>query len=93
MIHNFTLVWFGLILFGQDKKRKKPHFMHVFICIPVAPGRSRVITAFPRNFGLWLDNIIPRWFHHIGQNAILDSDTYILHIEVNDDSSPHPLGF
>jgi hypothetical protein len=93
MIHNFTLVWFGLILFGQDKKRKKPHFMHVFICIPVAPGRSRVITAFPRNFGLWLDNIIPRWFHHIGQNAILDSDTYILHIEVNDDSLPHPLGF
>ncbi|XP_071679432.1 protochlorophyllide-dependent translocon component 52, chloroplastic [Lolium perenne] len=66
---------------GEDKKRKKPHFMHVFICIPVAPGRSRVITAFPRNFGLWLDNIIPRWFHHIGQNAILDSDTYILHIE------------
>ncbi|KAK1604847.1 hypothetical protein QYE76_028520 [Lolium multiflorum] len=45
-----------------EEKRKKPHFMHVFICIPVAPGRSRVITAFPRNFGLWLDNIIPRWF-------------------------------
>jgi hypothetical protein len=44
--------------------------MHVFI------------TAFPRNFGIWLDKIIPRWFFHIGQNAILDSDMYLLHIEV-----------
>uniref|UniRef100_A0ACD5ZFK3 Uncharacterized protein n=1 Tax=Avena sativa TaxID=4498 RepID=A0ACD5ZFK3_AVESA len=66
---------------GEDKKKKKPRFMHVFICIPVAPGRSRVIAAFPRNFGIWLDKIIPRWCYHIGQNAIFDSDMYLLHVE------------
>lgn len=52
------------------------------MCVPVAPGRSRVIWAFPRNVGVWLDKIIPRWYYHIGQNAILDSDVYLLHIEV-----------
>jgi hypothetical protein len=56
--------------------------MHVFMCVPVAPGRSRVITAFPMNFGLWLDKIIPRWCFHIVQNAILDSDMSLLHVEV-----------
>uniref|UniRef100_A0ACD6A7U4 Uncharacterized protein n=1 Tax=Avena sativa TaxID=4498 RepID=A0ACD6A7U4_AVESA len=66
---------------GEDKKKRRPHFMHVFICVPVAPGRSRVITTFPRNFGVWLDKIIPRWCYHIGQNAIFDSDMYLLHLE------------
>ena len=59
-----------------------PQFMLVFMCIPVAPGKSRVIWAFPRNVGVWLDKIIPRWYYHIGQNAILDSDIYLLHVEV-----------
>ncbi|KAM0827208.1 hypothetical protein ACQ4PT_068351 [Festuca glaucescens] len=66
---------------GEEKKKKKPQFMLVFMCIPVAPGKSRVIWAFPRNVGIWLDKIIPRWYYHIGQNAILDSDIYLLHIE------------
>ncbi|KAM0827211.1 hypothetical protein ACQ4PT_068352 [Festuca glaucescens] len=66
---------------GEEKKKKKPQFMLVFMCIPVAPGKSRVIWAFPRNIGVWLDKIIPRWYYHIGQNAILDSDIYLLHIE------------
>ncbi|VAI23711.1 unnamed protein product [Triticum turgidum subsp. durum] len=48
---------------------------------PVSPGKSRVIWAFPRNVGVWLDKVIPRWYYHIGQNAILDSDIYLLHIE------------
>ncbi|KAI3935959.1 hypothetical protein MKX01_021910 [Papaver californicum] len=53
----------------------------IFLCIPVGPGRSRVIWTFPRNFGQWLDKVIPRWVFHVGQNLILDSDLYLLHLE------------
>ncbi|XP_031497928.1 protochlorophyllide-dependent translocon component 52, chloroplastic isoform X2 [Nymphaea colorata] len=53
----------------------------IFICVPVAPGRSRLIWTFPRNFALWTDKIVPRWIFHIGQNLILDSDLYLLHLE------------
>ncbi|EMS56006.1 Pheophorbide a oxygenase, chloroplastic [Triticum urartu] len=67
---------------GEEKKKKPPQFMLVFMCVPVSPGKSRVIWAFPRNVGVWLDKVIPRWYYHIGQNAILDSDIYLLHIEV-----------
>jgi hypothetical protein len=55
--------------------------MTVFLCVPVAPGRSRLIWAFPRNVDAWLDNIIPRWLYHIVTNIVLDSDSYLLHIE------------
>uniref|UniRef100_M8BA07 Pheophorbide a oxygenase, chloroplastic n=1 Tax=Aegilops tauschii TaxID=37682 RepID=M8BA07_AEGTA len=65
----------------EEKKKKKPQFMMVFMCVPVAPGKSRVIWAFPRNVGLWLDKIIPRWYYHMGPNALLDSDMYLLHVE------------
>ncbi|TVU44508.1 hypothetical protein EJB05_03952 [Eragrostis curvula] len=65
---------------GQGNK-KTPRILLVFFCIPVSPGRSRVIWAFPRNVGVWLDKIIPRWFYHINQNRILDSDIYLLHVE------------
>ncbi|XXG48478.1 hypothetical protein AAC387_Pa02g2915 [Persea americana] len=53
----------------------------IFICIPVSPGKSRLIWVFPRNFSLWLDQIVPRWMFHVGQNLILDSDLYLLHVE------------
>ncbi|XP_057509618.1 protochlorophyllide-dependent translocon component 52, chloroplastic-like [Actinidia eriantha] len=53
----------------------------IFICVPVSPGNSRLIWAFPRNFGLWIDRIVPRWMFHVGQNLILDSDLYLLHLE------------
>ncbi|GJN22955.1 hypothetical protein PR202_gb10565 [Eleusine coracana subsp. coracana] len=65
---------------GQGNK-KMPRVLLVFFCVPVAPGKSRVIWAFPRNVGVWLDKVIPRWFYHINQNRILDSDTYLLHFE------------
>jgi hypothetical protein len=57
----------------------------VAFCIPVSlsPGRSRLIFGFPSNSGAWLYKIIiPRWFMHINQNRILDSDMYLLHLEV-----------
>jgi hypothetical protein len=54
----------------------------IFICIPVSPGSSRLIWTFPRNFGIWIDKVVPRWMFHVGQNLILDSDLYLLHVEV-----------
>ncbi|XVF04536.1 hypothetical protein REPUB_Repub05bG0092000 [Reevesia pubescens] len=53
----------------------------IFFCVPVSPGNSRLIWTFPRNFGVWIDKIVPRWMFHIGQNLILDSDLYLLHVE------------
>jgi len=57
-------------------------YLLVFFSVPVAPGRSRVIWAFPRNVGVWLHNITPRWLDHVRQNLILDSDIFLLHVEV-----------
>lgn len=57
-------------------------FVLIFICVPVSPGNSRLIWVFPRNFGVWIDRIVPRWMFHVGQNLILDSDLYLLHLEV-----------
>ncbi|XP_074584638.1 protochlorophyllide-dependent translocon component 52, chloroplastic [Curcuma longa] len=56
-------------------------FLLIFMCIPVGPGQSRLIYSFPRNFAVWVNQIIPRWIFHVGQNLILDSDLYLLHIE------------
>ncbi|CAN6314809.1 unnamed protein product [Urochloa humidicola] len=56
-------------------------FMLVAFCIPVAPGRSRLIWAFPRNAGVWLHKIIPRWFSHSITNRVLDSDICLIHFE------------
>ncbi|KAL3828874.1 hypothetical protein ACJIZ3_017676 [Penstemon smallii] len=53
----------------------------IFFCIPVSPGNSRLIFASPRNFAVLIERIFPRWIFHIGQNLILDSDLYLLHIE------------
>ncbi|PVH31042.1 hypothetical protein PAHAL_9G043800 [Panicum hallii] len=71
----------GTSMQAKPGKKKAPRFMLVVFCVPVAPGRSRLIWAFPRNFGVWLDLIIPRWLYHVGQNRVLDSDAYILHVE------------
>ncbi|KAK8954888.1 hypothetical protein KSP39_PZI002280 [Platanthera zijinensis] len=53
----------------------------IFYCVPVNPGKSRLIWVFPRNFSIWIDQIVPRWMFHVGENLILDSDLYLLHIE------------
>ncbi|KAG1347588.1 Protochlorophyllide-dependent translocon component 52, chloroplastic [Cocos nucifera] len=62
----------------QQKQRR---FLLIFMCTPVSPGRSRVIWVFPRNFTVWIDQLVPRWMFHVGQNLILDSDLYLLHVE------------
>lgn len=59
---------------------------HILLCIPVSPGKSRLIFSSPRNFAVWIERIFPRWIFHINQNLILDSDLYLLHVEVNSKS-------
>ncbi|GLT69899.1 hypothetical protein SLA2020_420120 [Shorea laevis] len=67
---------------GTEKKMSVQRKMAlIFICIPVSPGSSRLIWTFPRNFGIWIDKVVPRWMFHVGQNLILDSDLYLLHVE------------
>ncbi|TKY60016.1 Protochlorophyllide-dependent translocon component 52 [Spatholobus suberectus] len=65
----------------MQKPSPQKKFALIFVCVPVSPGKSRLIWCFPRNFGLWIDKIVPRWIFHVGQNLILDSDLYLLHVE------------
>lgn len=54
----------------------------VFYSVPVAPGKSRVFFAFPRNFGKLAFNLSPRWWNHLVHMTVLDSDMYLLHLLV-----------
>ncbi|KAM7280100.1 hypothetical protein ACFE04_007234 [Oxalis oulophora] len=65
----------------KSSSSKQRRMALIFMCVPVSPGNSRLIWVFPRNFGVWLDKVVPRWIFHIGQNLILDSDLYLLHVE------------
>ncbi|AFY49176.1 Rieske (2Fe-2S) domain-containing protein [Nostoc sp. PCC 7524] len=48
-------------------------------CIPVAPGKSRIVAQFTRNFAKTLHRFIPRWWDHItNRNAVLDGDMILL---------------
>ncbi|CAN1340381.1 Protochlorophyllide-dependent translocon component 52, chloroplastic [Linum perenne] len=42
---------------------------------------QKLIFSFPRNFAVWADKLIPKWISHVGQNLVLDSDLYLLHLE------------
>ncbi|CAH2070950.1 unnamed protein product, partial [Thlaspi arvense] len=67
---------------ASDKAElSKRKYSLIFICIPVSPGRSRLILTFPRNFGLIIDKIVPRWVFHMSLNKVLDSDLHLLHVE------------
>lgn len=49
-------------------------------CLPVAPGKSRIVAQFSRNFAQKLNQLIPRWWDHIrNRNAVLDGDMVLLH--------------
>jgi len=51
----------------------------VVYCIPVSPGKSRVVAQFPRNFAKNLHKITPRWWDHtFDRNLVLDGDTILL---------------
>ncbi|TAF11328.1 MAG: pheophorbide a oxygenase [Nostocales cyanobacterium] len=51
----------------------------VTYCVPVAPGKCRIVAQFPRNFAKTLHRIIPRWWSHIKtRNLVLDGDMMLL---------------
>ncbi|XP_072958277.1 flavonoid 8-hydroxylase 2, chloroplastic-like isoform X2 [Typha angustifolia] len=83
--HSLIFLNFDIYLLTQERPaeahQKQRRFLLIFMCIPVSPGRSRLIYAFQRNFAVWVDRFVPRWIYHVGQNLILDSDLYLLHIE------------
>ncbi len=52
----------------------------VTYCLPVGPGRSRIIGQFPRDFARWQMRWQPRWWDHItNRNEVLDGDMVLLH--------------
>ena len=52
----------------------------VTYCLPVSPGKSRLVALFPQNFAIKLHQLIPRWWDHItNRNFVLDGDMIILH--------------
>lgn len=54
----------------------------VTYCVPVAPGKSRIVAQFSRNFAKRLHHVIPRWWDHISvRNSILDGDMILLHYQ------------
>jgi len=54
----------------------------VTYCIPVSPGKSRIVAQFPRNFAKTLHRLTPRWFSHIKtRNQVLDGDMILLHYQ------------
>ncbi|XP_020091819.1 protochlorophyllide-dependent translocon component 52, chloroplastic-like isoform X2 [Ananas comosus] len=63
----------------QEQRLKRS--LLIFMCIPVSPGRSRLIFVLQRNFAVWIELFFRRWMRHVGQNLILDSDHYLLHVE------------
>ena len=67
------------ISFGEDKQ-----IGLITYCLPVTPGKSRIVAQFARNFAQGLHKIIPRWWDHIkNRNAVLDGDMILLHQQEN----------
>nr|XP_043631425.1 protochlorophyllide-dependent translocon component 52, chloroplastic-like [Erigeron canadensis] len=66
---------------GKLAQKPTKQVLLIFICMPVSPGNSRLIFISPRNFAVWIDRFVSRWMFHIGQNLIIDSDLYLLHVE------------
>jgi phenylpropionate dioxygenase-like ring-hydroxylating dioxygenase large terminal subunit len=49
-------------------------------CIPVSPGKSRIIAQFTRNFAKTLHQLTPRWWNHIKiRNQVIEGDMVLLH--------------
>ena len=54
-------------------------FGFVSYCIPVSPGKSRIIILFARNFAKTLFRLKPRWWDHISdRNLVIDGDMVLL---------------
>lgn len=65
------------ICFSNDKQMGL-----ITYCIPVAPGKSRIVAQFSRNFAQKLHRVVPRWWDHLqNRNVILDGDMVFLHYQ------------
>lgn len=65
------------IHFGDDRQVGL-----VTYCLPIAPGKSRIVAQFPRNFAQNLHYWTPRWWNHIVvRNTVLDGDMVLLHLQ------------
>lgn len=54
-------------------------FGFVSYCIPVSPGKSRIVIQFARNFGKTLYRLTPRWWDHLSdRNMVIDGDMVLL---------------
>lgn len=63
------------ISFGENKQLGL-----ITYCIPVSPGKSRLVAQFARNFAKGTNGIIPRWWNHVKvRNSVLDGDLIFLH--------------
>ena len=63
--------------FGESGEKKMGL---VTYCIPVSPGKSRIVAQFPRNFAKTLHRFTPQWWDHINnRNLVLDGDMIVLH--------------
>ena len=70
---------YDIFLPGGDKR-----IGLITYCLPVAPGKSRIVAQFPRNFARRLNSIVPRWWDHLqNRNAVLDGDMVLLHQQEN----------
>ncbi len=50
--------------------------------IPVAPGKSRIVAQFSRNFAQNIQRLTPRWWEHIKvRNPVLDGDMILLSLQ------------
>ena len=59
---------------GDDSKQ----FGFVTYCIPVSPGKSRIVIQFARN-AKTLYRLTPRWWDHISErNLVIDGDMVLL---------------
>ncbi|XP_060184865.1 flavonoid 8-hydroxylase 2, chloroplastic-like [Lycium barbarum] len=65
----------------QSSSDKIQRLFLVFICVPVSPGKSRLIITAVRNFAVWEHKLIPPWIFHLEVNLIIDSDLYLLHLQ------------
>ncbi|KAI7742844.1 hypothetical protein M8C21_010657 [Ambrosia artemisiifolia] len=74
---------YGLIEKEEKFGQKPPEGdVLIFLCTPVSPGNSRLITIIPTiPTHLWVDVFYSKWRNHMIQNLIVDSDMYILRVQ------------
>lgn len=65
---------------AKDEAPHRPSTMLVFYCIPVLPGKSRILARFPRNFLRFVN--LPRWIAHLNSIVFTDGDNSFLHMQV-----------